>query len=44
MLPEIGHAEWSEPRTHELEMEAYLQDTHENNNDPVHFQYVHGMV
>jgi phenylpropionate dioxygenase-like ring-hydroxylating dioxygenase large terminal subunit len=43
-LPEIGHVDWSEPRTHELEMEAYVQDTHENNNDPVHFQYVHGMV
>jgi len=42
--PEIGSPEWSEPRTHELEMEAYVQDTHENNNDPVHFQYVHGMV
>jgi hypothetical protein len=44
VLPEIGHAEWSEPRTHELEMEAYLQDTHENNNDPVHFQFVHKML
>ena len=23
---------------------AHVQDTHENNNDPVHFQFVHGMV
>lgn len=43
-LPEIGHEDWSEPRTLELEMDAYVQDTHENNNDPVHFQYVHNMV
>jgi phenylpropionate dioxygenase-like ring-hydroxylating dioxygenase large terminal subunit len=41
-LPEIGSPEWSEPRTHELEMEACVQDTHENNNDPVHFEFVHG--
>jgi len=42
-LPEIGHEDWSEPRTFEVELEAHVQDTHENNNDPVHFQYVHGM-
>lgn len=44
VMPEIGHPEWSEPRCADLEMEAYVQDTHENNNDPVHFQYVHGMA
>jgi nitrite reductase/ring-hydroxylating ferredoxin subunit len=43
-LPEIGHLEWSEPRTYELVLEAHVQDTHENNNDPVHFQFVHRMV
>jgi len=43
-MPEIGHEDWSEPRTFELEMHAYVQDAHENNNDPVHFQYVHGMM
>jgi phenylpropionate dioxygenase-like ring-hydroxylating dioxygenase large terminal subunit len=43
-LPEIGDAAWSEPRTFELELPAHVQDTHENNNDPVHFQFVHGMV
>jgi len=43
-LPEIGDPEWSEPRTFELEIPAHVQDTHENNNDPVHFQFVHGMV
>jgi len=44
VLPEIGHPDWSEPRTVELEMKAHVQDTHENNNDPIHFQYVHGML
>ena len=43
-LPEIGHPDWSEPRTFELEIPAHVQDTHENNNDPVHFQFVHGML
>jgi phenylpropionate dioxygenase-like ring-hydroxylating dioxygenase large terminal subunit len=43
-LPEIGHADWSEPRTFELELDAHVQETHENNHDPVHFQYVHGMT
>jgi phenylpropionate dioxygenase-like ring-hydroxylating dioxygenase large terminal subunit len=43
-LPEIGDPEWSVPRTFELEIPAHVQDTHENNNDPVHFQFVHGMV
>jgi phenylpropionate dioxygenase-like ring-hydroxylating dioxygenase large terminal subunit len=43
-LEEIGHPDWSEPRTVDLEMETYVQDTHENNNDPIHFQYVHKMT
>ena len=43
-MPEIGHADWSEPRTFELELAAHVQETHENNNDPVHFQFVHRMV
>jgi nitrite reductase/ring-hydroxylating ferredoxin subunit len=43
-LPEIGDADWSEPRTFEIVLEAHVQDTHENNNDPVHFQYVHRMA
>jgi len=41
VLPEIGSADWSEPRTFELVLPAHVQDTHENNNDPVHFQFVH---
>jgi len=34
--------EWSSPRTFEKVMDTHIQDTHENNNDPVHFLYVHG--
>ena len=34
-------SEWSEPRSFEKILEAHIQDTHENNNDPVHFLYVH---
>ena len=44
VLDEIGHADWSEPRTFDLVMDAHVQDTHENNNDPVHFQFVHKMM
>lgn len=41
LMPEIGHADWSEPHTFELEVDVHVQDMHENNNDPVHFLYVH---
>ena len=44
LLPEIGHADWSEPCTFELEVPVHVQDMHENNNDPVHFQFVHGAM
>lgn len=42
--PEIGHPDWSEPRTFDLEVPVHVQDMHENNNDPVHFQFVHGIA
>ncbi len=42
-IPEIGHEDWSEPRTFEREFPTHVQETHENNNDPIHFQIVHGM-
>ncbi len=32
---------WSEPRAFDVVLDAHIQDTHENNNDPVHFFYVH---
>jgi nitrite reductase/ring-hydroxylating ferredoxin subunit len=41
-LSEFDDDEWSEPRTFEAIFEAHIQDTHENNNDPVHFHFVHG--
>ena len=41
-LPEFDDPAWSEPRQFELVLDSYVQDTHENNNDPVHFHFVHG--
>ena len=43
-LPEFENPDWSTPRAFDIVLEAHVQDTHENNNDPVHFQYVHGMT
>jgi phenylpropionate dioxygenase-like ring-hydroxylating dioxygenase large terminal subunit len=34
-------AVWSDPRSFDVLLVAHIQDTHENNNDPVHFLYVH---
>ena len=42
-LPEFESSDWSEARTLDLEMDAHVQDTHENNNDLVHFRFVHQM-
>jgi len=41
-LPEFDRPDWSEPRTFELAVPVHMQDMHENNNDPVHFHFVHG--
>lgn len=43
-LEELSDEEWSEPICFSLEVEAHVQDMHENNNDPVHFNYVHGLA
>jgi len=43
-LPEFDDPSWTEPRTFELEVAVHMQDMAENNCDPVHFRYVHGMV
>lgn len=43
-LPELQDPEWSEPVNFELFVDGHVQDMHENNNDPVHFQYVHNMT
>jgi phenylpropionate dioxygenase-like ring-hydroxylating dioxygenase large terminal subunit len=42
VLPEIGHADWCEPRHFEFTVPVHMQEMHENNNDPVHFHFVHG--
>ena len=41
-MPELAHPDWTEPRSLLLEVPVHMQDMHENNNDPVHFRYVHG--
>ena len=40
----LDDPEWSEPRRFELEVPVHMQDMAENNCDPVHFQFVHGML
>ncbi|HEX5065106.1 MAG TPA: aromatic ring-hydroxylating dioxygenase subunit alpha [Myxococcota bacterium] len=42
--PELHDPDWTEPRTFELKVPVHSQDMHENNLDPVHFQFVHGML
>ncbi|MBW2361558.1 MAG: hypothetical protein JRG84_11685 [Deltaproteobacteria bacterium] len=42
-LPQLDDPEWAEPRTFDLEIPVHMQDMAENNLDPVHFQYIHGM-
>jgi nitrite reductase/ring-hydroxylating ferredoxin subunit len=43
-MTELGDPSWSDPRRFELEVPVHMQDMHENNLDPVHFQFVHGML
>jgi phenylpropionate dioxygenase-like ring-hydroxylating dioxygenase large terminal subunit len=43
-LPEIGHPDWTEPRHVMLDVPVHQQDMHENNLDPVHFEFVHKMT
>ena len=43
ILPELEDPDWTEPRTYELKVEVHMQDMAENNCDPIHFQFVHGM-
>jgi len=43
-LPEFDDPAWAEPRTFELEVPVHMQDMSENNCDPVHFHFVHGMT
>jgi phenylpropionate dioxygenase-like ring-hydroxylating dioxygenase large terminal subunit len=41
-LPELADPRWTEPRTFEMEVPVHMQELHENNNDPVHFHFIHG--
>jgi nitrite reductase/ring-hydroxylating ferredoxin subunit len=43
LISELGDPLWSEARCFELLVPVHMQDMHENNLDPVHFQFVHGM-
>jgi len=44
VAPEIGHPDWSPGRELLFDVPVHSQDMHENNLDPVHFQFVHGMT
>jgi nitrite reductase/ring-hydroxylating ferredoxin subunit len=44
LMTEIDGAEWTEPRTIDLEVPVHMQDMAENNCDPVHFHFVHKNV
>jgi phenylpropionate dioxygenase-like ring-hydroxylating dioxygenase large terminal subunit len=43
VLAEIGHPDWSPPRFFDLRVAVHMQEMAENNCDPVHFKFVHGM-
>jgi nitrite reductase/ring-hydroxylating ferredoxin subunit len=38
----IGHPDWTEPRLVDIDVAVHLQELAENNNDPAHFEFVHG--
>ena len=42
--PEFDDPDWVEPRSFAIEVPIHVQDMHENNMDPVHFEYVHRMT
>jgi phenylpropionate dioxygenase-like ring-hydroxylating dioxygenase large terminal subunit len=42
-MPELENPEWTEPRYWQFDVNVHMQDMAENNCDPVHFMYVHGM-
>ncbi len=43
-LPELGDANWTNPRYAEFLVPAHVQDIAENSCDPVHFEFVHKMT
>jgi nitrite reductase/ring-hydroxylating ferredoxin subunit len=42
IVDEIGHSDWTPPRTLEIDVPIHIQELAENNNDPAHFEFVHG--
>ena len=40
----IGHPDWTPPRRVDIDVAVHMQELAENNFDPVHFEYVHGMA
>jgi nitrite reductase/ring-hydroxylating ferredoxin subunit len=42
-MAELEDPAWTEPRYWELPVNVHMQEMAENNCDPVHFMYVHGM-
>ncbi|MCP4006579.1 MAG: Rieske (2Fe-2S) protein [bacterium] len=43
-ISQFEDPEWCEPRYFDLEVPVHMQALAENNCDPVHFQFVHGMA
>jgi nitrite reductase/ring-hydroxylating ferredoxin subunit len=41
-VEEIGHPDWTPPRTLDIDVPIHMQELAENNNDPAHFEFVHG--
>lgn len=39
----IGHPDWTPPRRVDIDIAVHMQELAENNFDPVHFEFVHGM-
>jgi nitrite reductase/ring-hydroxylating ferredoxin subunit len=40
----IGHPDWTPSRRVDIDVAVHMQELAENNFDPVHFEYVHGMA
>lgn len=43
-IKELHDPEWTEPRKLEMEVPVHVQETAENNCDPVHFYFVHSSL
>ena len=41
-IAEIGHPDWTPPRMVDIDVPVHMQELAENNNDPAHFEFVHG--